>query len=61
MAPRPPREEPPVEASPLWGVLLTLAEIAERVARRRAEERRAPDGEPNDRDGDDQDNDPRRR
>ena len=52
MDPRPPREVPPVEVSPLWGVLLALAEIAERVARRRAEERPAPDGEPNDRDGD---------
>jgi hypothetical protein len=34
----PPEREPPIEASPFWGLLLVLAEIAERVCRRRAEE-----------------------
>ena len=32
-----PPEPPPAEASPLWGLLLVLAEIAERVERERAE------------------------
>ncbi len=32
----------PPEASPLWGLVLTLAEIAERVERRRAAEFEEP-------------------
>jgi hypothetical protein len=33
----PPERDPPVGASPLWGLLLVLAEIAERVVRDLAE------------------------
>ena len=40
--------EPPVEASPLWPVLVVLAEIAERVAREAAAARHEGGGDPDD-------------
>jgi hypothetical protein len=40
MAPPSEADAEPVEASPLWPLLTVLAEIAERVARRQAEEHR---------------------
>ncbi len=36
----PPGSEPTVEASPLWGLVLVLGEIADRVGRRQGVEHR---------------------
>ena len=42
--------EPPVEASPLWPVLVVLADIAERLVREAAAARREGGGDPEDAD-----------
>lgn len=39
-----PQSQPPVEAGPLWGLLLVLAEIAERLSREQAQEPSASKG-----------------